>query len=129
MSAALALAAAAPAFMTFICAPNDLLRSQLAYVVSFEQDDNRIRKIVVLWPNGSQSHDRWKGRVLPTGYQFDARERYSSISIFLSWDSANRNVGSLAQRTAVWGGHIVMEDEDLATCTVRSEVDAVEIAK
>ena len=125
MIATLALAAA----MTFICAPNDPKRSNLAYVVSFEQDDNRLRKIIVLWPNGSQSHDRWKGRVLPTGYQIDASEKYSSNSIGLTWNQENRNAGILAHRTSVWGGHIIIDEEDVATCTVRSDAEQVEIAQ
>jgi hypothetical protein len=125
MIAAITLAAT----MTFICAPNDPTRSKLAYVVSFEQDENRMRKIIVLWPNGSQSHDKWKGRVLPTGYQIDAREEYHSSSIELTWSPTNRNAGGLAHRTSVWGGHIIMDDEDIATCTVHSDADPVEIAQ
>ena len=124
MIATLAIAAA----MTFICVPNDLERSKLAYVVSFEQNDNRLRRIIVLWPNGSQSHDKWKGRVLPTGYQIEAREEYNSSSIELTWTPTNRNTGGLAHRISVWGGHIIMDGEDLATCSVHSDADSVETA-
>ena len=120
-----AIAAAIPAFMTFICALDDPSRSNLSYVVSFETKGNRINDLVVLWPNGSQSHDRWKGKVTSQGFLLERRERYSSASIDLAWSADNRNTGKLTSKHNVWGGHIVMESEDTATCVVRSEADTI----
>ena len=121
MIAALTLAAVAPAFMTFICAPNDPSRAQFSYVVSFERDDQRIHNVIVLWPNGSQSRDHWKGKVSTTGFQFDAREKYSSNQIVLAWDSGHPHAGVLTSDFYVTGGHVPMEDHDSATCKVSAQ--------
>ena len=118
MIAAFALAAAVPAFMTFICAPNDPSRAQFSYVVSFERDAQRIHSVIVLWPNGSQSRDHWKGKVSPTGFQFDTHEKYSLHQIELAWDSGHPHEGVLTSDFYVTGGHVPMEDHDSANCKV-----------
>jgi hypothetical protein len=113
----------APAFMTFICAPSQSQKAKWTYVVSFERDDDRIKNIVVLWPNGSQSHDRWKARILPAGFEFDASDRSKHVyqKLTLAWESIRPDAGGLTYRWAVSSGHVPLDSEESAACTVRSE--------
>ena len=125
MSAFAILAAATSASMTFICTPTDVERASLPYVVSFERKDDRLRHIWIIWPNGSQSRDNWKGEVSDDGFTFSRRGRgMSSHWLRLRLDASRPGWAHLSTTFVI----PLLIDTDEAECAVRTVSDQRESA-
>ena len=113
------LAASAISF-AFICIPADDTRHANPYVVSFQQNGDRIDKIWVIWPDGSQSGDNWRGTINAEGYSLSAERRFVDKRIELKISATENSLATLTNYYAVTGGHVPVESTDTAECTVRS---------
>ncbi|MBX9881637.1 MAG: hypothetical protein K2X73_06645 [Sphingomonas sp.] len=114
------LAASANSFMTLICTPADPGRARLPYVISFEYSRDRLRDVVVIWPNGSQSKRRWAGRFHGQKIELGSRNRSLEERITLNLDETHSDEATMVNEYWVSGGHIPMSGDDTATCSVRT---------
>ena len=114
------LASVAAVQMTFICTPIDEQRRSFPYVVSFERSSDLLRRIWVIWPNGSQSSDRWKGRIVEGKFVVRSQKDTVTKELTLSSSPTKAGQGTLNYYFAVTGGHIPMQQTDEANCFVRA---------
>jgi hypothetical protein len=96
------------------------LGAESIYVVSFERRRDRLSRIWVIWSNGRQSDEKWKGRVEDQEFILSAERRHVINRISLTLDSTRKDRAHLRNFLGVYGGHVPIEQTADADCSVRT---------
>ena len=120
MSGALFLAVGSAVWMTFTCEPiSDFAAQGGPLIVSFEQNGERIRRIVTINPVGSQDRRRWRGEFVGESYKLRYREECLIMSRTITPKAGSPERFTLNEYWGVSCGHTPMSRTENYVCEVQ----------